>query len=110
MENMVIDRAKAIEIAKELGLKVSFDSHSTGVVIKSDDKEHTFDFVAFFPEMSLLVTDTFVNVEKFVTKEEGFIEGISSNLRPTNVEIKEVKIIEVDSSTFSKSSHLIGAA
>lgn len=67
-----VDKQKALELAKELGLDVSFGSENPGVIM--DSGEHK-DFNDFFPEINYEF-----NQAKFVTKDSGELSNLSESM------------------------------
>jgi hypothetical protein len=52
MFDFTIDRSKAVELAKNLGLKVSFGASSPGIRINNGEDSMFFSIKEFFPELN----------------------------------------------------------
>jgi hypothetical protein len=71
MKDFNLDRQKALELATELGLEVSFDSEKPGVYILNNGDETFYKFQDFFPEIFNYTLDV------YVTKETNNLEELS---------------------------------
>lgn len=67
-----IDKQKALELAKEIGLEIFFDDKKSGVIMETGEHK---DFVEFFPELNYLY-----NQENFITKDSGELFNLSKNI------------------------------
>jgi hypothetical protein len=54
MFDFTIDRSKAVELANNLGLKVSFGASSPGIRINNGEDSMFFSIKEFFPELNSL--------------------------------------------------------
>lgn len=69
----ILDKNKAIQLAKDMKLDVTFSSKtSSGVILKSGSRVEKLDFKSFFPELS-----DYASHLSFVTKDKGSIPSIS---------------------------------
>lgn len=57
MKDFNLDRQKALELATELGLEVSFDSEKPGVYILNNGDETFYKFQDFFPDVAAMLKD-----------------------------------------------------
>ncbi|HDR8159480.1 TPA: hypothetical protein QC072_002307 [Bacillus cereus] len=80
-----LDKKKAAELAKQLGLKVSFGSEESGIKIKKNEVEELFDFNDFFPELE----DDF---NSFVTKDQGVLKDVQNKILVHSVKVTESKV------------------
>lgn len=67
MGRFVINREKAISLAEELGINVSFNAENSGVIIKRELK----DFYDFFPELRVIDYSNFQLVEEVILTNLG---------------------------------------
>jgi hypothetical protein len=87
MKDFNLDSQKALELATELGLEVSFDSEKPGVYILNNGDETFYKFQDFFPEIFNYTLDV------YVTKETNNLEELSEKIsRPIRREIKSIGI------------------
>lgn len=86
-----IDKQKAFALAKELGLKISFDSDKPGVIMKSGKQK---DFAEFFPELNYIYTN-----EEFITKDSGELLELSKNI---NIKSNRQKTLIVSVNKYEK--------
>lgn len=75
MMEFKIDKQKAIKLAEQMGLNVSFNSSNPGVILKSESETKHKKFVDLFPELN-----TGYNGDKFITKDSGNLPTLSRNI------------------------------
>lgn len=110
MRNFELNREKAIELARQLGLGVTFDLSLPDIVINSGETQQTYRFIEFFPEMNNLDENAIHGYKHvYITKEESHLKDLASNLKPTIPKASKIVVNNL-SSEYTKSSHLIGAA
>ncbi len=97
MRKFKIDRDKAHCLAQELGIRVSFNSPDSGVIINHETK----DFAEFFPELRALAYKDFN-----VVKEET-LTIIAENIVIRHAETKKIII---DKALFNKDDIFNNAA
>lgn len=88
-----LDKKKALELAKKLGINVSFDNDQTGVFFKDElgDREVHCEFEKFFPELGELKQPE-VTESEFVTRDKW-------SLRSHEITItQQVAKVKIDSS------------
>ncbi|MGD6968744.1 hypothetical protein ACQCVP_20200 [Rossellomorea vietnamensis] len=96
-----VDKQKALDLAKEMGLNISFDIKNPGVIINSKGSKQQKQFKDFFPELN-----GEYNHEKFVTKDSGDLPSVSSSINITTSSKKVQKItIESIEKGFATDSH-----
>lgn len=101
MMNFKVDKQKALDLAKEMGLNISFDSKNPGVIMNSEGNKEQKQFRDFFPELN-----GEFNHEKFVTKDSGNLPSVSSSINIATSS-KKVQIITIKSMEkgFATDSH-----
>lgn len=100
MDNFLLDKEKAMEIAKQLGLDVSFDNSVGGV--KTTESETIQSFKDFFPELNY-----FKEITRYVTKREETLDELAKCIK---VEVKVTRMPVISEISFSESSAFIVAA
>ncbi|MEC1718770.1 hypothetical protein [Schinkia azotoformans] len=88
--NFKVDKQKALELAKELGLDVSFGSKNPGVIMGSGEHK---DFNDFFPEINYEF-----NQAKFITKDSGELSNLSKNItiKSSDKKTQMISVISID--------------
>lgn len=89
MDKFVIDKEKAQSLAKSIGLEISFDSPTPGVLIKNDQNEIKYSFSHFFTEFGLTSNHSSQN-KNFITKEEGILEKICPKVKKAKNRVVKV--------------------
>ena len=89
-----LDKKKAAELAKQLGLKLNFESEESGIKIKKNEVEEIFDFDDFFPELD-------ADFNNFVTKDQGVLKDVQNKILVHSVKVTESKV------SFPKNSNRI---
>lgn len=87
MDDIYLDKQKALDLAKELGLEVSFGSDKPGVYISNNGTEEFYRFQNFFSELFNF------DLDFHITKETYNLESLSKKIeKPIRREIKNINI------------------
>lgn len=77
-----LDKEKAFNLAKQLGIKISFDNDNPGVIITSNEKSTEYTLEQFFPELT--GNTNFVSKDRDVFESEAPLKNTSPIIIPNN--------------------------